>query len=177
MRVTLEEIAPDLDQQISLMKSSGLKFNGVLHIGATTEPLGAYFADSFSAPLLQLPSLKRRGPIPARVIQILNRAYRYLPVFLLERLSEGYKTLYRHSQRSIPDLIPVDKITLLESGPLLLVDDNALTGSTFELWKKEIRRINSFEVSTFSITATGDYRPDYFCYDSWRSFSWRPIGI
>lgn len=177
MRVTLDSLTRDLDQKITIMRSDGLDFKGVLHIGATTRDLGAYIADSFGTSLLQLPSLKRRRHIPSSMIRLLNCIYEHLPVFILRQLSEGYKELYRHSQRSLPDSIPVDELKLFEGGPLLLVDDNSLTGSTFELWKGEIKRVNPVPVSTFAITVTGNYRPDYFCYDSWRSFSWRPIGI
>ncbi len=177
MRVTLTSLTQDLEEQILNMKSDGLNFKSVAHIGKTTRQLGGYFAGSFDAPLLSLPSLNRRSGVSKQAIQALNEFYKLLPVSFLRFLSENYKRMYRHSERTISEFDSANLSDSLGDGSLLLVDDNSLTGLTFEAWKGEIQRINPSPITTFSVTATGDYRPDYFCYDSWRSFSWRPIGI
>ena len=177
MRVTLDNLIPDLDQEISKMERDELCFASVAHIGNKTMDLGRHFSNYFNIPLIGLPSLDRRSVISKPLIQALNRVYNFLPVPILRVLSGGYKRMYRHSERTIPEFDSANLSDSLGGGSLLLVDDNSLTGLTFEAWKGEIQRINPSPITTFSITATGDYRPDYFCYDSWRSFSWRPIGI
>ncbi len=177
MRVTLDCLTPDLDEQVSRMKDDGLDFMGVAHVGKTTRDLGRHFADSFDSSLIYLPSLDRRNAVSKPVICFMNNLYKFLPVPILRILSESYKKIYCGSERFLPENIPADLPGAFNLGHLLIVDDNSLTGATFETWKEEIGRVSSSSITTFSITATGDYRPDYFCYDSWRSFSWRPIGI
>ena len=62
-------------------------------------------------------------------------------------------------------------------GSVLLVDDNCFTGQTFDLWKDKIKKDIGKDTKTFSITITGNCKPDFYCIDGWRSFEWRPIGI
>ena len=107
---------------------------------------------------------------------MVNGIYPYLPEGVLRLLSHQYRRLYSNGERVLPDF-SLEELTNVNTREMLLVDDNAFTGKTIEMWKDRLQNRTNKNVLTFTITVTGDYRPDYFCIEGWRSFEWRPIGI
>jgi hypothetical protein len=175
MVLRFDDLGKDLDRVFMEMVSKKLEVGTVAVLGTGTEPLGEYFSEKFGCKKVKIPSVMRKGR-NKRLAHILNSAYPYLPELALNILSQGYKRLYSRSDRIIPEF-PIDYLFEDNGLPILLTDDNCFTGKSLSLWKDMIENKTKREVKTFSITVTGDYFPDYFCYRGWRSFEWRPIGI
>ena len=175
MRLTYENIIGDLNQVIDRINSDGLNIGTVTHINYKTKFLGIYFAEMLGSTCVEVPSVirKTRNKNLARIV---NSIYPFFPEPILKSLSEKYKKMYIKSERTIPDF-PVAEIIGIEDSSVLLVDDNCLTGRTLSMWKEKIEDRTGREVKTFAITVTGNHKPDYFCYEGWHSFEWRPIGI
>jgi hypothetical protein len=175
MRLTLDSIAEDLGKVTRQILSDELDIGIVGYLGTGTRPIGLYFGDALNCGVVKLPSIMRKNR-SASLAKMINKAYPFFPENLLRVLSQQYKRIYHNSERIFPRDFNWNKLKGSKS-EILLVDDNALTGSTLEMWKSEIKENTKRNTKTFSITVTGDYRPDYFCYEGWRSFEWRPIGI
>ncbi|MEK6897516.1 MAG: hypothetical protein AABW93_03225 [Nanoarchaeota archaeon] len=175
MTIRYKDIRKNLDDVFTRMNSDGLEIGTVVNLGTGTEQLGLYFSDRFGCKKTQLPSVIRKGR-NRKLAHILNSSYPYFPEFALKLLSYGYRRLYSGSERIIPDISL--KGMLSDTGlPVLLVDDNCFTGNSLNLWKTRIENETKIRVKTFAITVTGNFRPDYFCFEGWHSFEWRPIGI
>jgi len=175
MKLTYEMVRGGLMEVSDQMIEEGLEIGLVGHIGAGTSRIGHFFSNVFECECVPLPSVIRKGR-NATLAKLVNSIYPYLPEPALEALSHRYKKLYSKNDRFLPDF-NLDSLRDVECEGMLLVDDNAFTGKTFELWKQRLEEEGSKDVYTFAITTTGNYRPDYFCIDGWRSFEWRPIGI
>ena len=173
MRLTYESITRDLDLVFDRMVADGFEAGIVGHLNKT-ESIGAHFADCFRCDYVELPSLRKGRN--ARLARTLNSIYPYLPEIVLKNIAERYKRIYSSSERTFPDF-DTREVFAGDTSPVLIVDDNAYTGKSLEMWKREIQEKSGRDVKTFSITVTGDYKPDYFCYKGWHSFEWRPIGL
>ncbi|RMF54643.1 hypothetical protein D6745_04590 [Candidatus Woesearchaeota archaeon] len=177
MRLSLDDLTVHLGRAYVRMLADNLSVGLVTTIGPKTRPIGEYFSEKFGCELANLPSLNREGRNEA-LARILNTIYPYLPIPVLRLLSREYMRLYQRSKRSVPNNLDLDSILIAEpESTILLVDDNSFTGKTFELWKEEIKKLKPNPIVTFSVTVTGDYRPDYYCIEGWRSFEWRAIGV
>ncbi len=174
MKLSYDMLMKDLDKVFDEMVSQDVNVDIVGHIGTRTKPLGRYFANGFGCDYVQLPSANRKGK-NSSLARAINSVYPFLPENMLESISHKYKKLYSQGDRFIPhfNLNPI----LHEINSILLVDDNCLTGETFNLWKNKIRKETETNVITFSITVTGDCEPDFYCIEGWRSFEWRSIGV
>jgi hypothetical protein len=175
MRLNYDMVVCDLEKVHDQMTAEGLEVGLVGHIGAGTAQMGCFFADSFDCKCIQLPSIIRKGR-NAALAKIVNGIYPYFPEVILRTLSHQYRKLYSKGERMLPDF-DLGELINVESPEMLLVDDNAFTGKTLELWKQRIEDDANKRIHTFSLTVTGDYRPDYFCIEGWRSFEWRAIGV
>lgn len=175
MTLTLDDLMPHLARSTAAMRKKSVQPVLVTHIGDTTEPLGKYFAGQFHCPLKRVPSLQRKGR-SARTAAMLNGVYQHVSPEMLYLLSYGYRLLYQYGQREFPreEQLPFQNGEY--KGNILLVDDNSYTGRTLEAWKTRMVA-RGREVTTFAVTATGDYKPDFYCFEHWQSFAWRPIGI
>jgi len=173
MRLKYDMLIEDLDKTFGQMIYQEINISTVVHISKKTRSLGLYFAKNFNCGCIQLPSTIRKGKNSA-LTSIVNSIYPFLPESILKSLSHQYKKLYSHSERSLPSF-NLDQLT--GEGSILLVDDNCFTGQTFKLWEEEIKKQTGRDTKTFSITVTGDCKPDFYCIEGWRSFEWRPIGI
>jgi len=173
MRLGYKDIISDLERTVGLMKKDNLNIGIVANISDKTCFLGTYFSENFNCDKISLPSLHRPGKNHL-LAYALNTIYPFFPECILKNLSEHYKTLYKRDNRILKAEFDFNG-TLEGHKSMLLVDDNAFTGKTLENWKKIIG--DRIKVHTFSITITGDYKPDYFCLEGWKSFEWRPIGI
>jgi len=175
MRLSYDMVVCDLEKVRDQMISNSLDIGLVGHIGGGTAQIGHFFAEAFGCENTQLPSVIRKGRSVA-LAKLLNSVYPYFPEFVLRGLSHQYKRLYSKGERVLPNF-SLEELTKGGNSEILLVDDNAFTGKTLELWKQSIENKVNKKVHTFTLTVTGDYRPDYFCVEGWRSFEWRPIGI
>lgn len=173
MGLNYDQLIEDLDKTFDQMIQKNIQATSVCHIGEKTESLGFYFAKAFDCSCIQLPSANRKGR-NSDLTKIVNSIYPFFPECFLKILSYQYKRIYSHAERFLPDF---NLNRILEGNLILLVDDNCFTGRTFELWKDKIKEETNKNVKTFSITITGNYKPDFYCIDGWRSFEWRPIGI
>ena len=168
-----KDIVPYLENVSFDMERNGLRVDLVAHLGDKTKKLGDYFADFFNTPNVELPSLLR--PRRNRILAgFLNYAYHFFPESVLRLLSKQYKRIYQGDDRVLKKDFELEKV-IDGHKSILLVDDNAFTGKTFENWKKLMER--EIDIHTFSITINGSYKPDYFCLAGWHSFEWRRIGI
>lgn len=174
MRLKYNAIAEDLDKVFDQMLYQEINIDSVGHIGKRTRPLGLYFAKGFDCGCVQLPSANREGK-NSTLTKIVNSIYPFLPESVLRPIAHQYKKLYSRNNRFLPDF-DLDQL-LKGDGSVLLVDDNCFTGQTFKLWGEKIKEDTGKDTKTFSITITGDCKPDFYCIDGWRSFEWRPIGI
>lgn len=175
MRLNYDVVVCDLEKAHDQMIAEGLEVGLVGHIGGGTAQIGCFFADAFGCGCTQLPSVLRKGRSVA-LAKLVNGIYPYFPEVILRTLSHQYKRLYSRGERILPDF-DLEELINVENHEMLLVDDNAFTGKTLELWKQRIENGTNKRIHTFALTVTGDYRPDYFCIEGWRSFDWRPIGI
>ena len=175
MKLTYERVRGELIKVSDQMIEEGLDIGLVGHIGTGTSKIGRFFSDFFKCECVSLPSVIRRNR-NTDLAKLVNRIYPYLPESVLEVLSYRYKQLYSRDDRFLPDF-NLDCLVDVKCEGMLIVDDNAFTGKTFELWKQRLEEDASKKIYTFAITTTGNYRPDYSCIDGWRSFEWRPIGI
>lgn len=178
MRLTFDGISGNLHEVHLKMLSDNVQAGLVACIGNKIKPIGDYFAKAFNCDVVGLRSLTTQGKNKCLMGILNNCIYPALPECLLEAVSNYYKKVYKSSRRFLEDA-PVDERLLKYEGdnPILLVDDNSFSGKTFELWKQKINDMTGKNTVTFSVTATGSYRPDYHCFDDWHSFEWRYIGI
>jgi hypoxanthine phosphoribosyltransferase len=147
----------------------------VAYIGSIPKEIGEFFADYFGCDICHLPSLHRKKR-KKTLAKIVNRIYPLLPENVLRVITEKYKQIYASSERDSPEVFEVDS-KLRDKFSVLLIDDNALTGKTLEAWKKRLKDRDEKDVQTFSVAVSGEYKPDFYCFDKWHSFKWRPIGI
>jgi hypothetical protein len=178
MKLTFDGISGNLHEAYLKMLSDDLQVGLVAYIGNTIKPIGNYFAGAFGCELVGLQSSTTKGKNKSLMGILNNCIYPVLPERLLKAVSNYYKKAYQSSERFI-EKTPIDERLLKyeKNIPILLVDDNAFTGKTFELWKRKIKEMMGKNTVTFSVTVTGDYKPDYHCFDGWHSFKWRHIGI
>ncbi len=174
--LTYKDLEDDLRKISQQMSLDGLDFGLIGYIGGSPEYIGNFFAEHFGCKLLHLPSINRKNRNKT-LAGMVNKIYPFLPENILKLISSQYKRLYKSSERIFPEDFKFDKLSYEKDLPILLVDDNALTGKTFEIWKKKIKENIGKSVYTFSITVAGDYKPDYLCIEGWHSFEWRSIGI
>lgn len=173
MRLKYSEIIPDLEKTYDQMRKNGLEIDLVGNIGNKTKQIGNFFANAFNCDRIELPSLLRKGGNKT-LAKTLNTVYPYFPEPVLRFLAERYKRLYHRDERILEENLDLNYL-IGNHKSILLTDDNTFTGKTFEGWKNMLNgRINT---STFAITVTGDYHPDYSLIDGWRSLEWRPIGM
>jgi len=175
-KLTPENLKPNLQKVLGEMQRDNLDVGLVAHISELTRPIGLFFSDNFGSDILELPSPNRKGRIKP-LTDFVNCTYHHMPEFLLRFFAERHKKLHERAfyycdSRSIS--VPLE---LNREGIILLVDDNAYTGKTLELWRRKLNEETQRDVRTFSIAVTGDYHPDYYCLNGWNSFSWRPVGI
>jgi len=169
---TIESLACIYDR----MEKDNLRIGAVGYIGGIPEQLGGYFAERFNSRLIHLPSLKFTKH--RRMMGLMDDIHTQLPECFLETILKIYKQVYRHKKRILPQGFSLDDLSDIENSlPVLLVDDNAYTGKTFEFWKDNVKKETGRDSYTFSVTAIGDYKPDYYCFENHCSFEWRPIGI
>jgi len=177
MKLKFSDMLSDLDRVRDEMESDNVDIGLVAHVGNTTEKLGSYFANSFDSKLIYLPSMNRKGK-NQNLANRLNALYAHLPEFVLKPLSHLYRNLYRISEWEFPEDFDNEELTQYRGeSSILVVDDNSYTGNTLGSWKQKISELMPNDVITFSVTVTGSYRPDYHCFEGWRSFEWRRIGI
>ena len=168
-----KDIISDLERISLVMKSDKLEIDLVAYLGYKTSFLGKYFSDFFNCQEIEFPSLHR--PNRSKFLaNTLNEIYPILPESVLYILSKHFKKLYQKDVRVLKKNFDLKRV-LDGYKSILLVDDNAFTGKTLEGWKKMIDK--KVDIHTFSITVTGEYKPDYFCLEGWHSFEWRAIGI
>ena len=177
MGVSIADLSQDLGKVVDKIKLDGLRVDAVAHIGnSATEDLGMFFSERFDCPSLPLDSPNREGRIRL-FTSFINKAYFHLPTWALEAIAEKHRNLHKKARYYCDPLSESEILPFGESPSILLVDDNVYTGKTLELWKTKLYNVGSSRVTTFAITATGDYLPDYYCTTDWISFSWRPIGV
>jgi hypothetical protein len=176
MKYQLEDFAADFNRVSNQMVSDGLNIGLVGHLGEKTQPIAEFFSNLFNCDKVFIPSVTREGK-NTTLSKLLNFIYPYFPESILGILAEHYKTIYEKKDRVPIGELMFDRASLNAGQSILLVDDNAYTGQTLEMSKERIRKHIDLPISTFTITVTGNYRPDYFCFEGWRSFKWRPIGM
>ena len=176
MKLTFDSFLGDLERAYMSMKSDGLNVGLVVSTGEHTDLIGKYFANRFGCENIKVPSPNRKGRIRA-LSNIAAELYSHLPERALISLAELHKRIHRLSEYSCHENGLPSLLKYKDGLPILLAEDNAYTGKTLELWKRRLQEITNNEIITFSITITGDYKPDYYCIEGWRSFAWRPAGI
>lgn len=176
MSLTFNEIRPRLEEICERLNSEGVAPDLVAFVGNKTENIGEYFAEAFGCKAIFLPSLGIRTVKP--YFKPINKVLSYFPEKTLQPFAEIYKTFIEKANITLlEDFTLQNSLNLAVSSAVLLVDDSTVTGRTMEFWKKELGKVTTKPVYTFSVTTPGDYKPDYSCIRGWRSFKWRPTGI
>lgn len=176
MKLNYSSILNNLEQISERMKNDELSFGLIGCIGNTPNQIGEFFAQQFNCELVHLSSMQRKNKNKP-LAKIANGIYPLLPENILRFLSRYYLKMYSSSERVIQKENGLERFFQENNSSVLLVDDNTLTGKTLEIWKQQIQKKTNRKVYTFTIAVSGDYHPDYYCFDSWHSFEWRPIGI
>jgi len=173
MKLGYSNIEKDLLKISEYISDGGLKPELIAYIGNTPKEIGEFFAKFFRCETCFLPSLRKKRN--KSIAKMINPLYNHLPAGMLKIISQMYKTIYS-MERIPPKDFELDK-RFYDRGLILLVDDNTQTGRTLETWKRKIKDKTGKSACTFSLAVSGNYKPDYYCFDKWRSFKWRPIGI
>ena len=174
-KVTIKSLIPDLEKISQRMSEDGLDVGLIAHVSSVTMPVGEFFAERFGSEILEVPSPGRQGR-NRFLTYLINAAYPHMPESALRFFAERHKRLHERAHYYCDPNFDISPFyEALGKGGILLVDDNAYTGKTLELWKEKLEEVSN--VITFSIAVTGEYRPDYYCRKGWHSFDWRPVGI
>ena len=173
MKISNSRVNDELGKTIEQMLKDNLNIGLVAYIGCTPEFVGNYFANALQTEKIHLASIKRKNK-NKKLAKFLNKSYKFLPTPILKIIAKQYKSVYSSSERETPEDITID---LPKNKNILLVDDNSLTGKTLELWKEKLSSLTKNKILTYSITTTGEYKPDYYSINGWRSFEWRLIGV
>lgn len=180
--LTIDKLLPELEIQYSRMVEDGINVGLVGYIGGTPPELGDFFAERFNCDCVNLAStgISKDPNLFWRASSFLRKGVSKIPYcnrLIIRAGAEIYQYLSSKMNRTFPETIPPEIMNYHQESPILLVDDNSLTGRTLEFWKEVIKKSTNVSSHTFTITAIGDYRPDYVCTTKWASFEWRPIGV
>ncbi len=180
--LTIDNLMPELEIQYSRMVEDRINVGLVGYIGGTPSELGDFFAEHFGCDCVNLAStgIVKDPNFFWRASSLFRKGVSKLPYCnepILRAGAEVYKWISGNMNRTFPETIPLEVINYHQESPILLVDDNSFTGRTLEFWKEVIRKRANVSTYTLTITAIGDYRPDYVCSTKWASFEWRPIGV
>jgi len=177
MALTFKDIEKNLEKVYQEMLSASLEIGLIGYIGGTPLIVSDFFSNKFRCNSLNLPSTKIEGDL-SKHIAFARFIYGSFPESFRKPVSYTYR-YYRKNRRTIfPEINgELEQLSKEENKGVLLVDDNTYTGRTMKFWKREILNIQGIVPKTFAITVIGDYRPDYYCFDSWKSFDWRPVGV
>lgn len=158
------------------MTAESMRFGLVAYVGGIPEEIAASFASVFGCPLAHLPSLGTHRQYPTTV-KVANLIYLHLPHAFRRPMSWIYRGFRLVNKSKLPTGYRFEPIWRADDSPVLLVDDSCLTGETLRFWKRMISENCSRPVVSFTLTATGRVKPDYYHSRKWRSFAWRPVGL
>lgn len=176
MALGFEDIVEELDKTYQQMKFDGIKIGLIAYIGGTPEQIARYFSERFCCEYVNIPSTGIKKNLN-NYVKLANPIYRHFPEFFRKPLSLVYKYIRKRSETCFPNDFNFNEVLHNNDLAVLLVDDSTFTGKTLDFWKSTIKQNTGKEVYSFSITVVGNYTPDYFCFEKWHSFAWRPIGV